>query len=69
MSASHERYTRRQGLKKTYDVEYTDLRYQITLEGKILKRTKLPVGVLEGSDAVWHSAVSDIEYLRGMPEE
>jgi len=69
MSASHERYTRRQGQRKTYDVEYTDLRYQIMLDGKVLKRTKLPMGVLEGSDAVWKSAVSDIEYLRGMPEE
>jgi hypothetical protein len=69
MSASHERYTRRQGLRKTYDVEYTNLRYQITLDGKLLKQTKLPVGALDNSDAVWQSTVSDIEYLRGMPEE
>jgi hypothetical protein len=70
MSATHETYTRRQGLKNTYDVDYTSLRYTISLEGKILKEIKLPLQAVSriGPEAVWSSATSDIEYLRGMPE-
>lgn len=70
MSATHETYTRRQGLKNTYDVEYTSLRYTISLDGKILKQIKLPLQAVEhiGPEAVWGAATSDIEYLRGMPE-
>ncbi|WP_295992372.1 hypothetical protein [Rugamonas sp.] len=70
MPAAHDTYTRRQGLKKTYDVEYTALRYQISLGGKILKHIQLPIQVLPlaGAEASWHFAISDIEHLRGMPE-
>lgn len=70
MSAKHETYTRRQGLKNTYDVNYTSLRYTISLDGKILKEIRLPLQAVAniGPEAVWGSATSDIEYLRGMPE-
>lgn len=70
MSAAHDTYTRRQGQKRTYDVEYTSLRYQIMLEGKVLKSARLPlrVGVADASEMAWHIATSDIEFLRGMPE-
>ncbi|MGO4377031.1 hypothetical protein [Pseudoduganella sp. RAF53_2] len=70
MSASHDTYTRQQGQKKTYDVEYTALRYKISLDGKVLKNIELPikVGAIHGADDVWTNAVRDIEYLRGMPE-
>lgn len=70
MSTTHETYTRRQGLKNTYDVDYTSLRYTISLDGKILKEIALPLQAVSriGPEAVWGSATSDIEYLRGMPE-
>jgi len=70
MSASHETYTRQQGLKKTYDVEYTALRYQIFLDGKLLKESELGIQTAPviGPEATWGHAVADIEYLRGMPE-
>lgn len=70
MSTIHETYTRRQGLKKTYMIEYTALRYQISLNGKVLKAAKLPLrfDAAKEGEAAWSSAVSDIEYLRGMPE-
>jgi len=70
MSGSHETYTRQQGLKKTYDIEYTALRYKILLEGKELKKFEFPlqVGQINGPDAAWKSAVADIEFLRGMAE-
>ena len=70
MPATHETYTRRQGLKNTYDIEYTSLHYTISLDGKILKDIRLPIhaGSTGGNEVAWDSAVSDIEYLRGMPE-
>jgi hypothetical protein len=70
MPASQDTYTRRQGLKQTYQVEYTSLRYKISLHGKVLKETQLPIQapVIRGPEAAWNSAVSDIEYLRGMRE-
>ncbi|MDR7048927.1 hypothetical protein J2X54_001375 [Duganella sp. 3397] len=70
MPASHDTYVRRQGLKKTYDIEYTALRYKISLGGKVLKDYRLPlqVGVITDADAVWQKAVTDVEHLRGMRE-
>lgn len=70
MSASHDTYTRRQGLKQTYDVEYTSLRYQIVLNGKVLKSVQLPLErvAVSGADAAWRIATADIEFLRGMAE-
>ena len=70
MPASHDTYTRKQGFKKTYDVEYTSLRYKISLDGKLLKDIQLPMDVVaaKGSEAAWKSAIEDIEYLRGMDE-
>lgn len=70
MSASHDTYTRRQGLKKTYDVEYTALHYKISLGNKVLKDIHLDlhsVPVVD-TEVTWRHAVSDIEHLRGMPE-
>lgn len=71
MPAAHDTYTRRQGMKKTYHVEYTDLRYQISLDGKVLKKTRLSpqMSAAKAGDACWSSAVADIEHLRGMPEQ
>jgi len=71
MDASHDTYTRRQGLRNTYDVDYTSLRYRISLRGKVLKENKLPLDVVaaSGNEATWRIAVADIEYLRGMPEQ
>ncbi|HEV7815427.1 MAG TPA: hypothetical protein VGP06_10060 [Janthinobacterium sp.] len=71
MTASRDTYTRRQGLRKTYSVEYTSMRYKITLDGKVLKEVKLPLqsGAARGAEASWASAASDIEFLRGMPEQ
>ena len=43
MPASHDTYTRQQGLKNTYDVEYTALRYRISLEGRVLKDIQLDI--------------------------
>lgn len=70
MPASQDSYTRRQGLKQTYQVEYTSLRYKISLHGKVLKEAQLPIEVpaIRGPEAAWRSAVSDIEHLRGMHE-
>ena len=70
MPASHDTYVRKQGLKKTYQIEYTALRYKISLEGKVLKDLALPleIGVIKDADAAWQTAISDVEYLRGMPE-
>jgi hypothetical protein len=70
MPASHDTYTRQQGLKQTYDVEYTPLRYQISLGGKVLKHIELRIqtGIGIGADAAWTHAVHDIEFLRGMTE-
>lgn len=70
MSATHDTYTRRQGLKKTYDVDYTALRYKISLEGRVLKDIALSPqsAPATGPDATWRHAISDIEHLRGMPE-
>ncbi|WP_395407976.1 hypothetical protein ACHMW6_15560 [Pseudoduganella sp. UC29_106] len=70
MPASHDTYTRQQGQKRTYEVEYTPLRYKISLDGKVLKDIELPLtsGVRIGPDAAWVHAVKDIELLRGMPE-
>ncbi len=68
--ASHETYTRRQGLKKTYDVEYTALHYRISLGDKVLKDIRLDLQTAPGVDSelAWRHAVSDIEHLRGMSE-
>lgn len=70
MPASHDTYVRRQGQKKTYDIEYTALRYKISLAGKVLKDCNLPlqVGTISDADAVWQKAVTDVEHLRGMRE-
>ena len=70
MSAIHENYTRRQGEKLTYAVEYTSLRYQIMLDGRVLKAVQLPLEVVGagGTEVTWKAAVADIEYLRGMSE-
>ena len=69
MPATHETYTRQQGLKQTYDVEYTSLHYKISLGQKTLKDIRLPIDVaVRGPDGAWLSAVADIEHLRGMPE-
>lgn len=70
MPALHDTYTRQQGQKRTYEVEYTPLRYKISLDGKILKNIELPLtsGISLGPDAAWDHAIHDIELLRGMPE-
>jgi len=71
MPASHDTYTRRQGLKKTYDVEYTALRYKISLGNKVLKDIELGLQstpVLD-QEVAWRHAVADIENLRGMTEQ
>ncbi|MGV7207422.1 hypothetical protein ACLB1G_06175 [Oxalobacteraceae bacterium A2-2] len=65
----HDTYTRQQGAGRTYDIEYSGLRYRIELDGKLLKEISLPLEhAAHGSEAAWRSAVADIEYLRGMPE-
>jgi hypothetical protein len=71
MSASHDTYTRRQGLKQTYDVEYTALRYKISLGNKVLKDIELGLQSTPVLDAevAWRHAVADIENLRGMTEQ
>lgn len=68
---SQETYVRQQGLKKTYDIEYTSLRYKISLDGKVLKEIELPLDAIaaNGNELSWKSAVADIEHLRGMPEQ
>ncbi|TFW30939.1 hypothetical protein [Duganella callida] len=71
MSATHDTYTRKQGLKKTYDVEYTALRYKISLGDKVLKDIHLSLQsapVLD-PEVAWRHAVADIENLRGMTEQ
>ncbi|MES2742023.1 MAG: hypothetical protein V4754_13870 [Pseudomonadota bacterium] len=69
MPAIHETYTRQQGHGKTYDIEYTSLRYRIALDGKVLKEIELPIErASAGSDASWRAAIADIEHLRGMSE-
>lgn len=70
MPASHDTYTRQQGSRNTYDVEYTALRYKISLGGKVLKNIQLDIHTTPAldPDAAWSRAVSDIEFLRGMPE-
>lgn len=71
MSASHDTYTRRQGLKQTYDVEYTALRYKISLGNKVLKDIELGLQsapVLD-PEVAWRHAIADIENLRGMTEQ
>jgi len=42
MPATRETDTRIQGHQNKYDIEYTSLRYTISLNGKVLKNTKLP---------------------------
>lgn len=71
MPASFDTYVRQQGLKHTYDVEYTAMRYRISLKGKLLKDVVLPLHAIgpNGSEDCWASAVADIEFLRGMDEE
>jgi hypothetical protein len=71
MPASHDSYIRRQGRRQRYDIDYTSLRYQISLNGKVLKTTELSLEqiVAAGSERSWRHAVADIEFLRGMPEE
>jgi hypothetical protein len=71
MSATHDTYTRKQGLQKTYDVEYTALRYKISLGNKVLKDIELGLQsapVLD-QEVSWRHAVADIENLRGMTEQ
>jgi hypothetical protein len=70
MAAAHDTYTRQQGMRKTYDVDYTSLRYKISLDGKMLKEVELPLDMLaaRGDEASWKLAMADIEHLRGMPE-
>lgn len=71
MPASHDTYTRRQGLKQTYDVEYTALRYKISLGNKVLKDIELGLQAAPVLDPeiAWRHAVADIENLRGMTEQ
>jgi hypothetical protein len=70
MASAHDTYTRRQGMRKTYDVDYTSMRYSISLDGKTLKQVELPLNMLAacGGEASWKMAVADIENLRGMTE-
>ena len=71
MTASHDTYTRQQGMRNTYDVDYTSMRYKISLDGKTLKEVQLPLDMLAargGGEASWKMAVADIEHLRGMTE-
>lgn len=70
MPASHDTYTRQQGSRNTYDVEYTALRYKISLGGKVLKNIQLDIHTTPAldPDSAWSRAVSEIEFLRGMPE-
>ncbi|MYM31688.1 hypothetical protein SAMN05192549_10781 [Duganella sacchari] len=71
MPATHDTYTRRQGLKKTYDVEYTALHYRISLGNKVLKDIHLDLHsspVLD-TEVTWRHAIADIENLRGMTEQ
>jgi hypothetical protein len=70
MPASNDTYTRQQGAKHTYDIEYTALRYRIFLGSKLLKDVQLDIHNTPalGEEATWGRAVSDIEFLRGMPE-
>jgi len=71
MSASHDTYTRKQGLKQTYEVEYTALRYKISLGNKVLKDIQLGLHATPVLDpeVAWRHAVADIENLRGMTEQ
>ena len=71
MSASHDTYTRTQGLKQTYDVEYTALRYKISLGNKVLKNIELGLhsAPVFDPEIAWRHAVADIENLRGMTEQ
>jgi hypothetical protein len=71
MPASHDTYTRRQGLKQTYDVEYTALRYKISLGNKVLKDIELGLQTAPVLDPeiAWRHAIADIENLRGMTEQ
>jgi hypothetical protein len=70
MASAHDTYTRQQGMRKTYDVDYTSMRYSISLDGKTLKQVELPLNMLAacGGEASWKMAVADIENLRGMTE-
>lgn len=71
MPATHDTYTRKQGLQQTYDVEYTALRYKISLGNKVLKDIELGLQsspVLD-PEVSWRHAVADIENLRGMTEQ
>jgi hypothetical protein len=77
MPASHDSYIRRQGRRQRYDIDYTSLRYQISLDGKVLKKTQLSLQQIGGAgsesgaaiEKSWRHAVADIEFLRGMQEE
>lgn len=71
MPATHDTYTRKQGLQKTYDVEYTALRYKISLGNKVLKDIELSLQAAPVLDpeVSWRYAVADIENLRGMTEQ
>lgn len=71
MSASFDTYVRQQGLNHTYEVEYTSMRYRISLNGKVLKDVVLPLDAIgpNGKEDCWAAAVADIEFLRGMDEE
>lgn len=71
MPTTSETYVRTKGLRKAYEVQYTGLRYRISLNGKVLKEVALPLDAIgpNASEDRWKSAVADIEYLRGMPEE
>ncbi|MYM74857.1 hypothetical protein GTP55_21550 [Duganella sp. FT109W] len=71
MPASHDTYTRTQGLKKTYEVEYTALRYKISLGDKVLKDIELGLqsAPVYDPEIAWRHAVADIENLRGMTEQ
>lgn len=71
MPDTSEKYIRRQGLRRAYDINYTGLRYRISLNGKVLKEVALPLHAIgpNASEERWKSAVADIEYLRGMREE
>lgn len=70
MAMAHDTYVRQQGMRKTYEIDYTPLRYRISLEGKVLKEIELPLDTVgAGTELSWKIAVADIEHLRGMPEQ
>ena len=74
MAISFTQYTRPAGKRLTYDIEFWDGGYRITLNGKELKKVEnvinaSGVGGIEGAKAFEIHAKSAILHLAGMNEE